>query len=45
MATKTWDSPQMVVGKHNYVSRIVIYSLLAVAALVYLVPMLVMLLT
>ncbi|MPW23102.1 ABC transporter permease subunit [Paraburkholderia sp. CNPSo 3157] len=45
MATKTWDSPQMVVGKHNYVSRIVIYSLLAIAAVVYLVPLLVMLLT
>ena len=45
MATRTWDSPQMVVGKHNYLSRIVIYSILAVVAVVYLIPLLVMLLT
>ncbi|MGN6146174.1 MAG: carbohydrate ABC transporter permease [Mesorhizobium sp.] len=35
----------MVMGRHNYVSRIVIYGLLAVFALVYLVPLAVMMLT
>ncbi|MFP3568061.1 carbohydrate ABC transporter permease [Paraburkholderia sp. SIMBA_030] len=35
----------MVMGKHNYVSRIVIYGLLAIFAVVYLVPLVVMMLT
>ncbi|TDN62106.1 carbohydrate ABC transporter membrane protein 2 (CUT1 family) [Paraburkholderia sp. BL10I2N1] len=45
MLKKGWDSPQMVMGKHNYVSRIVIYGLLAVFAVVYLIPLAVMMLT
>ncbi|WP_410836504.1 carbohydrate ABC transporter permease [Paraburkholderia sp. SIMBA_030] len=45
MLKKGWDSPQMVMGKHNYVSRIVIYGLLAIFAVVYLVPLVVMMLT
>ncbi len=45
MSAKSWDSPQMVVGKHNKISRIVIYTLLIVFAVVYLMPLLVMLLT
>jgi len=45
MSQKGWDSPQMVMGRHNYVSRIVIYGLLTMFAIVYLVPLLVMMLT
>ncbi|MBB5499777.1 glucose/mannose transport system permease protein [Paraburkholderia sp. MM5384-R2] len=45
MLKKGWDSPQMVMGKHNYISRIVIYGLLAVFAVVYLIPLAVMMLT
>lgn len=45
MSQRGWDSPQMVMGRHNYVSRIVIYGLLAIFAVVYLVPLLVMMLT
>lgn len=45
MSQRGWDSPQMVMGRHNYVSRIAIYGLLTVFALVYLVPLVVMMLT
>lgn len=45
MSQRVWDSPQMVMGRHNYVSRIVIYGLLAIFAVVYLAPLLVMMLT
>lgn len=45
MSKRGWDTPQMVMGRHNYVSRVVIYGLLAVFAVVYLIPLAVMLLT
>jgi glucose/mannose transport system permease protein len=45
MSTKSWNSPQMVHGRGFNWSRVVIYSLLVIFALVYLLPLLVMLLT
>lgn len=45
MSERGWDSPQMVMGRHNYASRIVIYGLLTIFAAVYLMPLLVMMLT
>ena len=45
MSSKTWDSPQMVQGTGFNWSRVVIYGLLGFFALVYLLPLLVMVLT
>lgn len=45
MSTKSWDSPQMVQGGGFNWSRVVIYGLLGILALVYLLPLLVMVLT
>ena len=45
MATAAWESPQMVKGRGSAWSRVVIYGLLGFFALVYLLPLVVMLLT
>src|SRR5262245_2180955 len=45
MATAAWETPQMVKGRGTAWSRVVIYGLLAFFALVYLLPLAVMLLT
>jgi glucose/mannose transport system permease protein len=45
MASAAWESPQMVKGRSAAWSRVAVYGLLGFFALVYLLPLLVMLLT